>query len=58
MHPIDITNLNLCENAMVVLGNNVRMFCIHVEEFSGLQQGVVVVEGNYIQVNFSLVKKV
>lgn len=45
MHPIDITNLNLCENDIVVLGNKRGEVCIHVEEFSGLQQGVVVVEG-------------
>ena len=45
IHPSDLKDLGLIDNDIVLLGNNRGEVSIHVEEFEGLQKGVIVVEG-------------
>ena len=45
IHSKDIKKLGLKEDDLVVLGNNRGKVIINVEEFDGMQEGVIIVEG-------------
>ena len=45
IHSNDIKKLGLQEDDLVVLGNNRGKVIINVEEFDGMQEGVIIVEG-------------
>lgn len=45
IHSKDIKKLALQDDELVVLGNNRGKVIIHVEEFDGMQEGVIIVEG-------------
>jgi anaerobic selenocysteine-containing dehydrogenase len=45
IHSKDIKKLGLQDDELVVLGNNRGKVIIHVEEFDGMQEGVIIVEG-------------
>ena len=45
IHSKDIKKLALQEDQLVVIGNNRGKVIIHVEEFDGMQEGVIIVEG-------------
>ena len=45
IHSNDIKKLGLQEDDLVVLGNNRGKVIINVEEFNGMQEGVIIVEG-------------
>ena len=45
IHSKDLKKLALQEDQLVVIGNNRGKVIIHVEEFDGMQEGVIIVEG-------------
>jgi len=45
IHSKDIKKLALQDDELVVIGNNRGKVIIHVEEFDGMQEGVIIVEG-------------
>jgi anaerobic selenocysteine-containing dehydrogenase len=45
IHPKDIRKIGICDGNLVKIGNMRGEVIIHIEEFSGLQEGVIIVEG-------------
>ena len=45
IHPKDIRKIGTCDGSLVKIGNMRGEVIIHTEEFSGLQEGVIIVEG-------------
>ena len=45
IHPKDIRKIGICDGNLVKIGNMRGEVIIHTEEFSGLQEGVIIVEG-------------
>ncbi|PPR26067.1 MAG: putative dimethyl sulfoxide reductase chain YnfE [Alphaproteobacteria bacterium MarineAlpha9_Bin4] len=45
IHPKDLKELNLISDEIVMIGNNRGKLRIHTEKFSGLLQGITIVEG-------------
>ena len=45
IHPKDIRKIGICDGSLVKIGNMRGEVIIHTEEFSGLQEGVIIVEG-------------
>ena len=41
----DIRKIGTCDGSLVIIGNMRGEVIIHTEEFSGLQEGIIIVEG-------------